>query len=501
MEENKNDQASTPETPSESPVCGNDKDQKIRLSSAKIALVIVGVAIVLGLLAAVIFLGMDRSPAPAVETTEAIETEAPATVPVDGNPDDETAKGTYTASDADVIAAHDTVVARMGDYTLTNGQLQMFYWTEVRNFLSSYGSYASYIGLDLTKPLDVQTCGIADTQCTWQQFFLASALNSWRNYQATSAEAEADKFKLDEETQTQLDTAIENLENSAPLYGFASAEELLHDDVGAGANLDDYSHFLKIYYTGSIYFSDLCQTQEPTDEEVEKYFDENKDTYEKNGLTKDDKTVDVRHILVMPEGATTDTIRTDTFDDAAWEASRKKAEELLAQWEQGDKSEESFAELAKANSQDGSAADGGLYTGVTEGQMVKAFNDWCFDDVRQPGDYGIVKTEFGYHLMFFVGSTPVWKDSAKSDLSNARANELLSAILEKHTVEADFDKMLLGYVELNTQQDTAEETTEETTEATVERDPGDNNVWIIAGVSLVLLAVAAFAFHKKEHSR
>ena len=491
MEENKNDQAKLSETPSESPACGNNNDQKIKLSSAKIALVIMGVAILLGVLAAVIFLGMDRSPAPAVETTEASETEAPATIPADGNPDDETAKGTYTASDEDVITAHDTVVARMGDDTLTNGQLQMFYWTEVRNFLSSYGSYASYFGLDLTKPLDVQTCTIADTQCTWQQFFLASALNSWRNYQATAAEAEAAGFQLDEETQAQLDAAIENLEQSAPLYGFENAEELLKDDVGEGATLDDYSHFLKIYYTGSVYFSDLCQTQEPTDEEVEKYFDENAEAYEKNGLTKDNKTVDVRHILVMPEGATTDNIRTDTFDDAAWEASRQKAEELLAQWEQGDKSEESFAELAKANSQDGSASDGGLYTGVSEGQMVEAFNDWCFDDVRQPGDYGIVKTEFGYHLMFFVGSTPVWKESARSDLSNARANELLNSILEKHTVEADFDKILLGYVELNTQQ-TEEEP------AAVERTPGDNNVWILAGASLAVLAAAAFVIRKKE---
>ena len=73
--------------------------------------------------------------------------------------------------------------------------------------------------------------------------------------------------------------------------------------------------------------------------------------------------------------------------------------------------------------------------------MVKEFNDWCFDDVRQPGDYGIVKTEFGYHLMFFVGSNPIWKDSARSDLSNARANELLSTILDKHTVETDFGKI------------------------------------------------------------
>ena len=84
----------------------------------------------------------ENSPVESVAETEA------ATIPADGNPDDETAKGTYTASDADVIAAKDTVVARIGDKTLTNGQLQMFYWTEVRNFLSGYGAYASMLGLD-----------------------------------------------------------------------------------------------------------------------------------------------------------------------------------------------------------------------------------------------------------------------------------------------------------------------------------------------------------------
>ena len=43
------------------------------------------------------------------------------------------------------------------------------------------------------------------------------------------------------------------------------------------------------------------------------------------------------------------------------------------------KGEESFAELAKTNSADGSASNGGLYTDVTEGYMVQTFNDWIMD--------------------------------------------------------------------------------------------------------------------------
>ena len=484
-------QAELPEGTTVCLECGKDNREEKKMTPGRIALMVAAIVVLAALVVALVYAGMNVY-VKSDEQTDAVVETVPATIPADGNPDDETAKGTYTASDTEVIAAKDTVVARVGDKTLTNSQLQMFYWTEVRNFLSSYGAYASMLGLDTTKPLDVQTCAIADTSCTWQQFFLASALNTWRNYQATAAEAERTGYKLDAEMQSQLDAAVENLEMTAELYGFESAEALLLSDVGPGADVEDYQHFLNLYYTGSMYFSDLCEKDVPTDQEIEDYFAANEEAYAASGLTRENKTVDVRHVLIMPEGASSENIRSETFEDAAWESSRVKAEELLKQFEQGDKSEESFAELAKAHSQDGSAANGGLYAGVQEGQMVQAFNDWCFDDIRQPGDYGLVKTEFGYHLMFFVDSQPIWKESAKSDLISARANETLSGILEAYPMEAEFDKILLGFVDLNTQ---AEEAQEQPAEAPVE---SDSRVWVIAGVSAAVLAAAAFVFRRKE---
>ena len=86
------------------------------------------------------------------EATEA-PTEAP-TVPADGNPDDVTCKGSYTAEDEAVVSAREKVVATAGEYELTLGQLQVYYWMEFRNFMSQYGTYASYFGLDVSQPLD-----------------------------------------------------------------------------------------------------------------------------------------------------------------------------------------------------------------------------------------------------------------------------------------------------------------------------------------------------------
>lgn len=118
--------------------------------------------------------------------------------------------------------------------------------------------------------------------------------------------------------------------------------------------------------------------------------------------------INVRHILIQPEDSELSS------DDEGYEAdveakdaeAKQKAEDLLSQWKAGEATEDSFAELAKENSTDSNAAQGGLYEDVTLGTMVSEFEDWCFDPARQSGDTGIVKTTYGYHIMYFVGTAP-----------------------------------------------------------------------------------------------
>lgn len=108
---------------------------------------------------------------------------------------------------------------------------------------------------------------------------------------------------------------------------------------------------------------------------------------------EDQELIDVRHILISAGG------------DITAEQARAKAEEILAEYQAGEQTEESFGELAKKYSADGNAAQGGIYEGVVPGQMVDTFNDWCFDPSRQAGDTGIVETQFGAHVMYFVGES------------------------------------------------------------------------------------------------
>ena len=136
--------------------------------------------------------------------------------------------------------------------------------------------------------------------------------------------------------------------------------------------------------------------------------------------------VNVRHILVPYEGGTTGKNGQKTYTDEEKAAAKTKAEELLAQFTSGDATEDAFAALAKENSTDGgSKENGGLYEDVYPGQMVRNFNDWCFDESRKPGDTGIVESDYGVHVMYFVS------DSETTYRDYMIAKELRSADMAK----------------------------------------------------------------------
>ena len=447
------------------PQCGTDNSAEapkgIVLTPGKLVAIVAGVVLVTALVVALIMSGMGfrftaktdetapvESMAPVVEATEEVTVPVP-TIPADGNPDDVTCKGTYTVSDEEVVANGATVVATVGSQELTNAQLQIYYWLEVQNFLANYGSYASYIGLDLYQSLDTQSSTFSETPMTWQQYFLNAALADWHNYAALAEEGMANGFELAQEYADMIAALPESMTTDAALQGFGSAEEYLAANVGAGAAIADYQSYMTTYYNGFMFFQSEYEKMVPTQEEMDAYFAEYEEDYASQGVTKDGIYVDVRHILVLPEGATVETIYSETFSEEAWAVAEKEADEILNQWLSGDQTEEAFAALANEFSADtGSNTTGGLYTDVYVGMMVEEFEAWCFDETRQAGDYGIVKTDLGYHIMYFSGSRPIWVSYVESDILGERGMAMINEATAKYEMVVDFSKISLGFVDL-----------------------------------------------------
>ena len=156
-------------------------------------------------------------------------------------------------------------------------------------------------------------------------------------------------------------------------------------------------------------------------------------------------TIDVRHILIKPA---TGELSSDSEgyeeEQAALKADAKaQAEQILADWQAGEATEDSFAALAIEKSTDtGSKYDGGLYPQVYQGQMVPTFNDWCFDSSRKTGDTGVVETTYGYHVMYFVGEDlPRWQAQVSDTLKDEDYAEWITALTADSSIEQNSSGM------------------------------------------------------------
>lgn len=362
-------------------------------------------------------------------------------------------KDSYSVSDQKAQSKGDVIVATMGEQKLNNRKLQMYYWMEVYDFLSQYGSYAAYFGLDVSKPLDEQ---YLEEDQTWQQYFLESAIQNWQTYTALALEAEAAGFEMEDEYKEVLEKTKGEMEESAKKAGFATVDEMLADEMGAGVTFEDYYEYLYIYYTGYSYFDHCYESFKPTDDEIDAYFEKNKETFAAQKITKESgKYADVRHILKLIDNygeqdeANKTTEPNYGYTQEAWDKCLADAQKLLDEWLAGEKTEESFGEMANKHSDDqgGKVTNGGIYTGVTKGQMVEPFENWLFDESRQVGDYGLVKTEFGYHIMYFVGSQEIWYEEAKAALIGEQAQNLVTEVLTKNPAEVTYKNIAIAVVE------------------------------------------------------
>ena len=119
-------------------------------------------------------------------------------------------------------------------------------------------------------------------------------------------------------------------------------------------------------------------------------------------------TYDVGHILVKFE--LKDGQKEPTEEQKA--AAKAEAQAILDQYLAGELTREAFEALGKEKTDD----SGVIYEDVSVGQMVEPFENWAIDEARKAGDTGLVETEYGYHVMFFIDSSLTSEDGVLSDL-------------------------------------------------------------------------------------
>jgi peptidyl-prolyl cis-trans isomerase C len=143
-----------------------------------------------------------------------------------------------------------------------------------------------------------------------------------------------------------------------------------------------------------------------SDAEMKKFYDENKDKFKAGDQVK------ASHILVKSE---------------------KEAEDILAQLKGGAK----FDELAKKFSTDTTAAKGGDLGWFPKGAMVPEFDKVAFG-LKEGEMSGIVKTQFGFHIIKVTGKRPAGitpyeevKEQIKANLLPTKQQEIFTKMKDE----------------------------------------------------------------------
>ena len=132
--------------------------------------------------------------------------------------------------------------------------------------------------------------------------------------------------------------------------------------------------------------TELANQAEATDAQVREFYDKNPDKF------KEDERVRASHILIAAD---------QKADAATKQKARARAEALAKQAKGG----ADFAKLAKENSSDGSAAQGGDLNFMQRGQTVAPFDKVLFS--LEPGQISdVVETEFGFHVIKVTEKKP-----------------------------------------------------------------------------------------------
>lgn len=142
-----------------------------------------------------------------------------------------------------------------------------------------------------------------------------------------------------------------------------------------------------------------------SDAELQKFYDQNPDKFKTGEQTR------ASHILVKSEG---------------------DAKDILAKLKQG----ESFEQLARKNSIDGSAARGGDLGWFSKGAMIPEFEKVAFA-LKEGQISGVVPTQFGFHIIKMTGKRPAGlrpfaevKEQIKAALLPQKQQEIFGKLKE-----------------------------------------------------------------------
>lgn len=304
------------------------------------------------------------------------------------------------------LATHETYVVINGE-KVNKVEFDYAYNTSKNNYITQYGSYLSYFGLDTSKDLSTQM--YSDT-LTWQDYFEQNAVESLKQNKALMAEAKAAGFTYD--TTDEYNTFKETIKTSAAAAG-VSDKEYVRSIYGSYATMGRIEEYVKNDMVMNAYYQKLQEDNAPGDDEIQSYYEENKATYdsvdyrlttiEADLPTEPTELADpVEETAADTTGTTDGTAATDTTQDTAYQPSDAEIAKAMED-----------AKVLADDAEQTVAKDGEAHENEKKSSVNYMISDWLFDDARKAGDTTVI-TNDNSHCYYVVAFEKRYLDETPS---------------------------------------------------------------------------------------
>lgn len=304
------------------------------------------------------------------------------------------------------LATHETYVVINGE-KVNKVEFDYAYNTSKNNYITQYGSYLSYFGLDTSKDLSTQM--YSDT-LTWQDYFEQNAVESLKQNKALMAEAKAAGFTYD--TTDEYNTFKETIKTSAAAAG-VSDKEYVRSIYGSYATMGRIEEYVKNDMVMNAYYQKLQEDNAPSDDEIQSYYEENKATYdsvdyrlttiEADLPTEPTELADpVEETAADTTGTTDGTAATDTTQDTAYQPSDAEIAKAMED-----------AKVLADDAEQTVAKDGEAHENEKKSSVNYMISDWLFDDARKAGDTTVI-TNDNSHCYYVVAFEKRYLDETPS---------------------------------------------------------------------------------------
>ena len=304
------------------------------------------------------------------------------------------------------LATHETYVVINGE-KVNKVEFDYVYNTSKNNYITQYGSYLSYFGLDTSKDLSTQM--YSDT-LTWQDYFEQNAVESLKQTKALMAEAKAAGFTYD--TTDEYNTFKETIKTSAAAAG-VSDKEYVRSIYGSYATMGRIEEYVKNDMVMNAYYQKLQEDNAPSDDEIQSYYEENKATYD---------SVDYRLTTIEADLPTEPTELADPVEETAADTTGTTDGTAATDSTQDTAYQPSDAEIAKAmddakvladDAEQTVAKDGEAHENEKKSSVNYMISDWLFDDARKAGDTTVI-TNDNSHCYYVVAFEKRYLDETPS---------------------------------------------------------------------------------------